>query len=886
MATAREETGMERSTESNSQTMFPSGNQFKKSLKLSPAEQILAGTNQQQSQQQQQQQQLPQSSTYFTPPGEKEGGSLFNPYLFPTSNDVSSISRSMTALGLSNTIPEEPTEMELSDSDQLQNASRIASKSAIDLVGLNEDEVFDVTAEGEKAFGAISDSRHLPNSTDLGFSLQITLLPSRCIMISNLSPLLSDDQLRLLFQNFGDIQSIRSEYRMQGVVQVAYYDIRSAVNAKDQLNGVQLSDQRLNVQFAATPGSVGSFTEGTLLVFNIDPALDATQLAASFLPYGEVRRVHSIPEKQDYRLVEFYDIRHSNAAMNALNAAAAAAAATSSKETSPLDPLAGIKQTMSLHNLALGQKSTTEGDEDQSSRSWDGSAHAMQHMETLMGLESTGLSPSLQSPSSGMTKSISFGSGLCDQLQQQQQHQQSSSFDGQYGGKLQSHPPTALKGAVQLTAQLAAGLKLSDNASTNLGPTSPGLITPLTKTGTLYQTQNPLNRANLSYSASVGTGLDTYGHQAGAYGNLMSSMDPSAQSQGVGNLPGVNPAQLGQILNYSQNPSGLTGNTNVLQTLAMAQAAGLNVFEVLSKIPGVNLGQLLNQSTGSTDAINQSSGNVLNLLNPLTGPNTGPGSLQSLFSNSVGGVQSRPNASSFALGQSSGLDGGGGTGSMCKSASSPALHVRGEERSDTSAPRNSGGRLCRKNVDPVIEAERQAQQKRLYGLDPERIRNGEDKRTTLMIKNIPNKYTQKMLLASIDETLRGTYDFFYLPIDFKNKCNVGYGFINMREPADIIPLVQRFDGKRWEKFNSEKICSIAYGRIQGKQALINHFQNSSLMHEDKKHRPVLFVTDGPNKGDPEPFPVGTNIRPKITYKERDFRSRDRSGGGGHWPPTH
>lgn len=62
-------------------------------------------------------------------------------------------------------------------------------------------------------------------------------------------------------------------------------------------------------------------------------------------------------------------------------------------------------------------------------------------------------------------------------------------------------------------------------------------------------------------------------------------------------------------------------------------------------------------------------------------------------------------------------------------------------------------------------------------------------------------------------------------------------------------VFQSFNGKKWEKFNSEKVASLAYARIQGKTALIAHFQNSSLMNEDKRCRPILFHSDGPNAGD-------------------------------------
>lgn len=65
----------------------------------------------------------------------------------------------------------------------------------------------------------------------------------------------------------------------------------------------------------------------------------------------------------------------------------------------------------------------------------------------------------------------------------------------------------------------------------------------------------------------------------------------------------------------------------------------------------------------------------------------------------------------------------------------------------------------------------------------------------------------------------------------------------------LIQSLKAFNGKKWEKFNSEKVASLAYARIQGKVALVSHFQNSSLMNEDKRCRPILFQFEGHESDD-------------------------------------
>ena len=67
-----------------------------------------------------------------------------------------------------------------------------------------------------------------------------------------------------------------------------------------------------------------------------------------------------------------------------------------------------------------------------------------------------------------------------------------------------------------------------------------------------------------------------------------------------------------------------------------------------------------------------------------------------------------------------------------------------------------------------------------------------------MIKNIPNKYNSNLMMNTIDINHKNVYDFFYLPIDHQNNCNVGYAFINFIEPKYINNFYLEFNGTKWK----------------------------------------------------------------------------------------
>ncbi|KAJ8482382.1 hypothetical protein ONZ45_g14974 [Pleurotus djamor] len=148
-------------------------------------------------------------------------------------------------------------------------------------------------------------------------------------------------------------------------------------------------------------------------------------------------------------------------------------------------------------------------------------------------------------------------------------------------------------------------------------------------------------------------------------------------------------------------------------------------------------------------------------------------------------------------------------------------------------------------------------------LDIPAIEAGMDTRTTVMIRNIPNKMTDRHLIGYIDSVRPRRIDFLYLRMDFKNGCNVGYAFVNFITVGDLVEFAKAKLGRKWNMFASEKVLEMSYADYQGKEAQVEKFKNSSIMDEREDWRPKIFYSEpGPEQGLPEPFPSPTHLRRK------------------------
>ncbi|TYJ47629.1 hypothetical protein E1A91_A01G004100v1 [Gossypium mustelinum] len=127
--------------------------------------------------------------------------------------------------------------------------------------------------------------------------------------------------------------------------------------------------------------------------------------------------------------------------------------------------------------------------------------------------------------------------------------------------------------------------------------------------------------------------------------------------------------------------------------------------------------------------------------------------------------------------------------------------------------------------------------------------------TTIMIKNIPVRYTREMLKEFLDQHCMVTnreaksnanneepslsaYDFLYLPIDFVTRSNKGYAFVNFTTPIAARKFYDACDDKQWECFMSNKIRQIYCAKLQGINELVKHFEKMGFPCQD--FQPLCF----------------------------------------------
>lgn len=149
----------------------------------------------------------------------------------------------------------------------------------------------------------------------------------------------------------------------------------------------------------------------------------------------------------------------------------------------------------------------------------------------------------------------------------------------------------------------------------------------------------------------------------------------------------------------------------------------------------------------------------------------------------------------------------------------------------------------------------------------------EKEMTTFMMRNLPNKYTQHMLLQELsahDFRLKVEIDFFYLPMDHNNAVNLGYCFINFVNNRVAKLFSVTFSGKRLARFKSTKTVVVMPASIQGYERNFQYYASTRVAQaEDPQYRPIF--------GRQDPSPVSSPVA-KAVQKEENQHELDTCAG--------
>ena len=106
---------------------------------------------------------------------------------------------------------------------------------------------------------------------------------------------------------------------------------------------------------------------------------------------------------------------------------------------------------------------------------------------------------------------------------------------------------------------------------------------------------------------------------------------------------------------------------------------------------------------------------------------------------------------------------------------------------------------------------------------PEKIARNEDKRTSLLIKGIPDYYSKNDIINYI--TKFGNINYFFISKNVKNK-NTLIAFINVINYKSIIPIFMNLRNLKFAISGNIFNIEITYSKIQGKQKLKQYIKKN------------------------------------------------------------
>jgi len=116
--------------------------------------------------------------------------------------------------------------------------------------------------------------------------------------------------------------------------------------------------------------------------------------------------------------------------------------------------------------------------------------------------------------------------------------------------------------------------------------------------------------------------------------------------------------------------------------------------------------------------------------------------------------------------------------------------------------------------------------------------------TTLMIRNVPNRYSQRELINELKSLgFGGTFDFLYVPLDLGTMSNVGYAFVNFTHQVWAEKCMEVLHNHRFKRHRQAgKVAAVSVAHIQGLEANLKHYEKSAVNTSRlRQRRPVIIA---------------------------------------------